>query len=174
MPLAFSKEPQLPGPQPGEDSGLRPIDYMADVQPIWDEHCVSCHSGPSPEGGLSLSGDLTTYFCESYENLVPERRKRPRRDPNYLGMIIGENHPKEQNVHYQPPKALGSHTSILMKMVMEEHADVKLTREEKIRLSTWIDSNAQFYGTYFGKKNLKYKDEKDFRPVPTVVSALAE
>jgi len=61
-----------------------------------------------------------------------------------------------------------------MKMVMEEHADVKLTREEKIRLSTWIDSNAQFYGTYFGKKNLKYKDEKDFRPVPTVVSALAE
>lgn len=174
MPLAFSKEPQLPGPQPGEISGLRPIDYMADVQPIWDEHCIDCHSGTSPEGGLNLSGDLTTYFCESYENLVPERRKRPRRDPNYLGMIIGENHPKEQNVHYLPPKALGSHTSKLMKMVLEGHAGVKMTREEKIRLSTWIDSNAQYYGTYFGRKNLKYKDEKDFRPVPTVASALAE
>ena len=61
-----------------------------------------------------------------------------------------------------------------MKMILEEHSDVKLSTEKKVRLSTWIDSNAQFYGTYFGKKNLKYKDDKDFRPVPTVASALAE
>jgi hypothetical protein len=173
-PIALQKEPELPGPQPGEESGLRPIDYMTDVQPIWDENCVSCHSGDSPAGGLNLSGELTEYFCVSYENLVPERRKRPRRDPNYLGMIIGENHPKEQNVHYHPPKSLGSHTSKLMKMILAGHSDVELTQEERIRISTWIDSNAQYYGTYFGKKNLKYKNEEDFRPVPTVQSALAE
>jgi hypothetical protein len=174
MPMAFSREPQLPGPQPGEESGLRPIDYMTDVQPIWDKYCISCHSGDSPKGGLDLTGELTTYFCRSYENLVPERRIRPLKDPDYLGMIIGENHPKEQNVHYQPAKSFGSHTSRLMKMILDEHQGIKLTREERIRLSTWIDSNAQYYGTYFGRKNLKYKDEEDFRPAPTVASALAE
>jgi hypothetical protein len=173
-PLAFKKKPQLPGPQPGEESGLRPIDYITDVQPIWNKHCIKCHSGATPKGGLDLSGELTKYFCKSYENLVPERRKYPRRNHNYLGMIIGENHPKEQNVHFLPPKALGSHTSSLIKMVREGHSDVKLTREEMIRLSTWIDSNAQYYGTYFGKKNIKYKNDKDFRPVPTISSALGE
>jgi len=174
QPLAFSKNPELPGPQPGEISGLRPIDYMTDVQPIWDKQCLQCHSGTSAKAGLDLSGDLTTFFCKSYENLVPERDAYPIKDPDYLGMIIGENHPKEQNVHYLPPKTLGSHTSKLLKMIQAGHSGVKLSREELIRLVTWIDSNAQYYGTYFGKTNLKYKNDKDFRPKPTISSALGE
>ena len=121
-----------------------------------------------------MSEELTRYFCKSYESLVPERRKRRKVDPDYLGMIIGENHPKEQNVHYLPSKSLGSHTSKLMKMIREGHSGIKLTQEEMIRVSTWIDSNAQYYGTYFGKKNLRYKDDPDFRPTPTISSALAE
>jgi hypothetical protein len=173
-PMAFKNKQELPGPQPGEKSGLRPIDYMTDVQPIWDKHCIKCHSGERAKGGLSLSGELTKYFCKSYENLVPERRTKPYRDHNYLGMIIGENHPKEQNVHYLPPKTLGSHTSSLMKKISEGHSDVELSREEKIRVATWIDSNAQYYGTYFGKKNVKYRGDKDFRPPPTISSALGD
>ena len=174
QPLAFKKEPLLPGPQPGESSGNRPLDYMTDVQPIWDKYCIQCHSGSSPSANLDLSGELTTFFCKSYENLMPERRIEPIKDPNYLGMIIGENHPKEQNVHYLPAKSLGSHTSKLMKMVREGHSEVELSQEEMIRLATWIDSNGQYYGTYFGKKNLKYREDKDFRPVPTVSSAMGE
>ena len=174
IPMAFKKKPQLPQAQPGEKSGLRPIDYMTDVQPVWDKHCINCHSGESPKGDLNLSGELTTFFCKSYENLVAERRARRKNDPNYLGMIIGENHPKEQNVHYLPAKSLGSRTSTLMTMIRKGHSDVKLSQEELIKISTWIDSNAQFYGTYFGKKNLKYKDDKDFRPIPTISSGLAE
>ncbi len=174
VPLAFKNTPKLPGPQPGETSGLRPIDYMTDVQPIWDKHCVECHSGHTPSAGLDLTGELTQFFCKSYENLLPERRKHPRKDPNYLGMLIGENHPKEQNVHYLPAKSLGSHTSMLYKMLREEHVDIKLSQEELIRISTWIDSNGQYYGTYFGKKNLLYKNDKDFRPKPSISSALGE
>lgn len=170
-PLAFDKAPRLPGPQPGEKSGLRPLDYVADVQPIWNKSCIECHSGDNPKGGLNLSGDLTTFFNVSYENLVPERRQNPK-DPNYLGWIIGENHPKEQNAHYLPAKSLGSHTSRLMKMMNQGHQGIELTKEELVRISTWIDSNAQYYGTYYGKKNLMYKNDPDFRPVATVESAL--
>jgi hypothetical protein len=41
-----------------------------------------------------------------------------------------------------------------------------MPQEDRIRLTTWIDSNGQYYGTYFGKKNLRYKDDPEFRVVP--------
>ena len=44
--------------------------------------------------------------------------------------------------------------------------DVSLSREEFIRLVTWIDANSPYYGSYFGRRNLKYQDHADFRPVP--------
>jgi hypothetical protein len=59
-----------------------------------------------------------------------------------------------------------------MKKVREGHSGVGLSREEMIRIATWIDSNAPYYGTYFGKKNIKYRHDKDFRPVPTINSTL--
>ena len=40
-----------------------------------------------------------------------------------------------------------------------------------IRLTTWVDSNGQYYGTYYGRKNLQYKDHPNFRPVPTFANA---
>jgi hypothetical protein len=61
-----------------------------------------------------------------------------------------------------------------MKKVREWHSGVELSQEEMIRIATWIDSNAQYYGTYFGKKNIKYRQDEDFRPVPTITSALGD
>jgi hypothetical protein len=43
---------------------------------------------------------------------------------------------------------------------------VKVSQEEFVRLVTWIDANAPFYGVYEGKKNLKWKDDPAFRPLP--------
>ena len=39
--MALSRAPSLPGPQPGEKRGRAPLDYAADVQPVWDQHCSS-------------------------------------------------------------------------------------------------------------------------------------
>ena len=88
--LALRRPPSVPGPQPGEPSGARPLHYPSDVQPIWDKHCVQCHSGSEAKGNLDLSARLTTFFNVSYESLMPERRKRPLRDPGLLGPIVGE------------------------------------------------------------------------------------
>jgi hypothetical protein len=49
----------------------------------------------------------------------------------------------------------------------ETHKDIKLTREELLRVTNWVDTNGQYYGTYWGRRNLQYKDLPDFRPVPT-------
>jgi hypothetical protein len=182
---ALLREPSVPGPQPGETRGRRPLHYATDVQPVWDKHCVACHNGKDPKTKLNLAGALTERFNVSYESLVPERR-RGYRDPGLLGPVIGENHPKTGNVEYLPARSLGSHASVLVAMLSkgtvqlrdpaqaerarklaETHKDIKLTNEELLRVTNWVDTNGQYYGTYWGRRNLKYKDLPDFRPAPT-------
>ncbi|MDR0610960.1 MAG: hypothetical protein LBG58_12670 [Planctomycetaceae bacterium] len=156
-PLALRRSYSEPGPQPGEKSGSRPISYFEDVQPVWDRHCVQCHNSEKKEGNINLEGTLTTLFNVSYETLM-KRNSFP---------VIGENHPKAGNNHYLPPYSLGSHAGSLIQLLDKGHYEVRMPIEDWVRLTTWVDSNGQYYGTYFGRKNLKYKNHPDFRPTPT-------
>ena len=123
---------------------------------------------------------MTTFFSQSYEGLL---------SPKYLP-IIGENHPKTGNVHYLPTRSLGSHNSLLVAMhskgkvklkdpkkaeiaakLAKVHEKVDLKPEELLKISNWVDTNAQYYGSYWGRKNLQYKDHPNFRPVPTFETA---
>ena len=142
-------------PQPGEKAP-RPIHYVTDVQPILDKHCVRCHNPKKPEGKLDLSGELTTLFNRSYENLLSRN----------LVKIWRENQPKTGDASPIPPYTLGSHASPLVKLIREGHEDVELSREEFIRLVTWIDANAAYYGDYYGRRNIMYRGLPDFRPLP--------
>ena len=161
IPLALQREPSVPGPQPGEKSGARVIHYPDDVQPILDKYCIRCHSGEIAKAKLDLTGTPTKLFCRSYENIL-QRKLIP---------FIGENHPKWGNVHYLPPYSLGSHASKLIRKLRQGHNKIKLTPEEMIRLTTWVDSNGQYYGSYYGRRNLRYKNHLNFRPIPTYSQA---
>jgi hypothetical protein len=188
-PTAFARKPSMPGPQIGEARGQRPLHYESDVQPVFDKHCVSCHSGAEPKAGLSLSGEKTRLFNVSYESLVPERRKgKNNRDPGLLGLIIGENHPKTGNVPYLPAWSLGSHTALLAAIIgapashvkderglIAKHVAVakKITPEERVKVTNWIDTNAQYYGSWWFRRNKeKFADHPDFRRSPTFEDAL--
>jgi hypothetical protein len=187
-PLATLREPSAPGPS-------RAVHYPADVQPVWDQHCIKCHSGEKPKADLDLSGTPTALFSRSYEDLMPERRKRGKIHDNrqLLGPIIGENHPKTGNVHYLPAKSVGSHASVLVAMLshglvqladpkdaerakkLEQiHEKVRLSPEELLRVTTWIESNGQYYGSYWGRRNLQYKEHANFRPAPTFADATSK
>ncbi|MDR1497983.1 MAG: hypothetical protein LBS59_06205 [Puniceicoccales bacterium] len=193
-PLAMKRPAETPYAQPGEKSAARTLSYARDVQPVWDAHCVSCHKGEKPAGRLSLSGKLTNLFNESYENLVPERR-RGRYDRKVLGPVIGENHPKPGNIHYLPAKSLGSYASVLVAMLSPDikladpaaqaraarlakvHAKIKLKPEELLKVTNWVDTNAQYYGSYYGSRALRWKSIRpDFRveyDVATTISTTA-
>ena len=164
--LALRHPPQPPGPQPG-DTGPRPLHYPTDVQPILDKHCVRCHSGKEPKAKLDLSGEMTQFFCRSYEHIMG------RKLVTYIQEFHGPQ-PRAQktNVVPLPPRSLGSHASKLITQIRRGHHDVTLSREEFIRLITWADANAPYYGSYFGRRNLMYKGRPDFRPVPTLASAM--
>ena len=199
VPEALKIAPQLPVAQRGETSAQRVLDYAQDVQPVWDRHCLSCHAPATAEfpdrkveGDLNLSGEMTGLFNVSYETLVPERRRQTAQpDRGLLGTVIGENHPKTGNVHYLPAKSLGSHTSVLaalladgkitlenpesqarLENLRESHRDVRISDAELLKVTNWIDTNCQYYGSYHGRRNLKYREEPDFRPFQTFESAL--
>jgi hypothetical protein len=186
QPAAFARRPSAPGPQPGEARGQRPLHYEADVQPVFDKHCVTCHSGDAPKAKLNLSGERTRLFNASYESLIPERR-RGQSDRGVLGAVIGENHPKTGNVHYLPAWSLGSPTALLSGIIgrptraadprglVRKHADVaaKITPEERIRVTNWIDTNGQYYGSWWFRRNKDaFKDHPDLRRVPTFEDAV--
>ena len=143
--------------QPG-DTAPRPIYYPSDVQPILDRHCVRCHNPQKPDGKLDLSGEMTELFCRSYENLVGKD----------LVKVWRENQPKTGDASPIPPRTLGSHASRLIRLIRQGHEDVRLSPAEFIRLVTWVDANAPYYGSYFGRRNLKYRGHADFRPPPTM------
>lgn len=152
-------------PQPGE-TVPRPIHYPSDVQPVWDRHCTGCHGSESPDGGLNLTGDMTTFFNRSYEELMSK---------GYVAYIQEFRGPQPRaqktNVVPLPPKALGSHASRVMQVLREGHYGVELDAAELARVATWLDSNGQYYGSYFGPRNQKYRNRADFRPTPTIQSA---
>ena len=119
---------------------------------------------------------MTTMFTVSYESLLKKK---------YMP-FIGENYPKTGNVHYLPTRSLGAHNSVLIAMLApdkvslanqqdakraaayaEHHKDLALSPEDLLKLTHWIDTNGQFYGMYWGRKQLQYKDHPNFRPKPT-------
>jgi len=131
---------------------------------------------------------MTSRFSVSYESLLQKRRggELGRDHNNLLFPTVGENHPKTGNVHYLPTRSLGSHNSLLVAMLIpggvqlkdqalaekgkalaEKHKDLKLKPEELLKITNWVDTNGQYYGMYWGRKNLTYREHPNFRPVPT-------
>ncbi len=167
-PMALDAPPSRPRPQPGE-TAPRPIHFATDVQPIFDRHCVRCHNATKSDGALDLSGEMTGLFCRSYENIIQKDLV------GYIQEFIGPKPEAADAMGYAPavpPYTYGSHKSKLISVLRAGHYDAKLTREEFVRLTTWVNANAPYYGSYFGRRNLAYRGRTDFRPVPTLESAL--
>ncbi len=156
QPLALKHAPQPLAPQPG-DTGPRMVHYAVDVQPALDKHCVGCHSGEKPKGRLDLTGEATTTWNRSYENLVGKGLV------SYRDCRYGRS-----GFRPELPLSFGSHLSTLAERIRKAPCKAKLTRGEFVRIVTWIDANVPYYGTYRGKRDIKHKDEPDFRLPPLV------
>ena len=152
--IALGRPPQALAPQPG-DTGPRMVHYASGIQPILDKHCVRCHSGKDPKARLDLTGVPTQKWNRSHENLIN------RRLVSYADCRYGS-----ANFNAVPPLSRGSHLSKLTARIRKAPCKAGLTREEFIRIVTWIDANVPYYGTYRGKRGLRHKDDPDFRLPP--------
>ncbi len=112
----------------------RLFNYLAEVQPIWDKHCMSCHDyGKEGAKKLLLAPDKTCGFNASYNELW---RKK------YVKCVGGGP------AQIQPAYSWGASQSKLVKVLQKGHHDVKLSKEDWDRINTWIDINAPYYPSY--------------------------
>lgn len=112
----------------------RAFNYLAEVQPVFNRHCLGCHdTGKRAALKLNLAPDRDLVFNTSYIELW---RKK-------LTGAIGAGPPQ-----IQEPRAWGSAASPLIKKLRAGHHGVKLDPDSFDRLVTWIDLNAPYYPDY--------------------------
>jgi len=164
-PLAPMRAPSIPQPQPcdlvengGNGLAGQVIHYPTDIQPLFDRKCVSCHGSSEPAGGLRLTGEITEYYNTSYEELARKQLAGPIIS-EFTSFLSGDR--GNYNGAYLFPRHLGSATSTLIDMLThsahpknakDNHCGM-LTEMELMILSRWVDSNYQFYGSYFGRQH---------------------
>lgn len=194
-PLALQRPPSRPAPQPcdlqdagGDGKAGQVIHYPTDIQPILDRHCVACHKGKTPSGGLTLTGDVTRFYSVSYEQLASKQLAGPI-IPEFTSFKQGDR--GNYNGSYLPPKSLGTYKSVLFDILTDkahpknrddDHSKLLSARERMI-LWRWIDSNYQFYGSYYGRQHPQWAkqadpakgyDPKDFRRKATFEEAVSD
>ncbi len=192
-PLALMRAPSSPQPQPcdlvengGDGCAGQVIHYPTDIQPMFDAKCVSCHGQNDPAGGLMLTGEVTQYYNTSYEQLARKQLAGPI-IPEFTSFLQGDR--GNYNGAFLPPRSLGCAQSTMIdiltdsshpKNAEDDHSRM-LTEMELMVLSRWVDTNYQFYGTYYGRhhpqwvnpdSNVTAYDPSDFRRRPTFEEAI--
>ena len=129
--MAMKRPPSPIEPVPGVPDV---VDYPRDIQPVWNRHCVTCHSVEKPLGHVVLTGDYNEWFTQSYYALFAYNQISDTRRYDEDG-----NH---------PPRGFGTAASPLMKIIDGNHYDAKLTARERDLVRLWIEAGATFAGTY--------------------------
>lgn len=131
MPLALRRAPSR---LDGWHGPARLFNYLAEVQPVFDRHCVRCHDfGQEAGTKLNLAGDRDLVFNASYNELWRKRQL----------VAVGAG-PAET----KPARSWGSSRSHLVEVLLQPHYDVQLSGEDFDRIATWIDLNAPYYPSY--------------------------
>jgi hypothetical protein len=145
LPLALQRAPSPLKPWNGP---AREFNYLAEVQPVFDAHCVKCHDhGKEGEKALNLCGDLGLAFNTSFLEI---RKRAPLRwyadKPDQKKELVKpvDDGPPE----VLPPYAWGACRSRLVDVLRSGHKEVRLPQEALDRIITWIDLNTPYYGTY--------------------------
>lgn len=133
---ASRKPPQKVRPWYGEKRGWA---FDREIQPVLDRRCVGCHNGDT-EKTNAMGQKIPDFsyreglygFSASYLALHPYVRR---------------NGP-EGDYHVLTPLEFHASTSDLIQLLAKGHHGVTLTREEWDRLTTWIDLNVPYFGTW--------------------------
>lgn len=148
-------------PEPGMYANAG-FDYVRDVQPILDRHCVSCHTGGETSTGapapFSLLGNEETEPVEERKEIykVEERRM----SESYLNLTSNGRHEGrwtrwlgvQDRPSILPPYHWGAAKSPLIELLRNpdaNHRDVKIDEASIRVLALWIDLLVPYLGDYY-------------------------
>jgi len=142
---AGTQSPETLDPGPG---GVRGFNFVREIQPILDAHCVECHH--QEKGAVAEKEDARAAFSlKGTRRLDPKSQRKwsdsykalaNRRVANWINIQSGPEMLK--------PYAAGASQSRLIKILDEGHYDVKLAANEREKIVTWIDLLVPFCGDY--------------------------
>ena len=150
--MTMTKKPVTPTPPPWGTE--RCINYLADIQPVFDRNCVSCHSGLKPAAGLDFSGGLMPHAPMQG---LHQRFNFDGLNRSYRTII--ENHLVSYSNKHDPASAIaqtrqfGSSQSKLIEVILNSsHVNIKPGDDDWYRLVTWIDANAQYHDRFVNSR----------------------
>lgn len=125
--------------QPDLD-GSNPFNYVRLVQPALDRNCVSCHR---EKKALDLNGVIEGKhgWTRSYQNLAGKFGF-------YFHVFNGSINSGVHGGSRTVPGKFGAQASPLLAFLDERHYGLKLSQEDRYRLTLWLDCNSEFYGSY--------------------------
>ncbi len=161
---AFRRPPSTPEEPAWGSENL--LGYETHIQPIFDQHCVACHSAENPDGpgapaarfDLSREIDPETGMMRSYSSLFPHGKKSGSMVSTEEEMLMVSVSNKHSGASISEPRQFGSSKSRLIRQLLDEpqHAEKvrsKMTEEEWIQLVTWVDANAPYYDSFFNRRD---------------------
>lgn len=115
------------------------IDYMRDVQPILDKHCLECHNPDWEDGGFNISGHWAPLYTIGYQQMSWRK-------------LFGDNrvilpYAQHERSNFDPYE-IGTGSSRLLKLIEEGHGDCNVPEAEQKIIRYWLDSGATYAGTY--------------------------
>jgi hypothetical protein len=152
-PLAASLPPRALLPPPW---GNRSVSFLRDIQPVLDRHCVQCHGGLKPAGGLDFCGGLTDWSREFEQSwgLVPGYGFNRAFETITRARLVATAEPNLQDASITPPLAYGARASKLYQ-ALDSPAQRKrgrLTADELLRMTMWMDANAPYHDRFVNKR----------------------
>ena len=143
-PMAMKRGPSEITP---DVDGSKPFSFPRLVQPVLDKKCVSCHvknldkkapdlrrRDPEADPAVELTRELKRLnWYRSYHNLRP-----------YITYFDNSGFTTPRTI----PGKFGANASKLYHMLKEGHHGVELSKEEMHRITLWLDSNGDFFGSY--------------------------
>ncbi|MCF7957674.1 MAG: hypothetical protein K9M57_04415 [Phycisphaerae bacterium] len=131
----------------------RGFSYVKEIQPIWDKHCIQCHTGgKQPATGLP-EGKKPPFSLLANENL--DNRAKRKWSDSYLALTQKGKSNKVVNWHdiqsappMLKPYTAGAAKSKLITMLKEGHGKNKLSQEEFDKIACWIDLLVPYCGDY--------------------------
>ncbi|MCY2930471.1 MAG: hypothetical protein NTV86_13420 [Planctomycetota bacterium] len=120
---------RAPSPITPEADGSRPFNYPRLVQTVLDRQCVGCHAKARQEGKNAI--DLANAHT-SYNNLRP-----------FAFFWDGAAATPSRTT----PGQFGARASRLLAVLDKGHYGLKLPADDLRRITLWLDSNSDFYGS---------------------------
>ena len=143
-PMAFS--PVAVTPKPLETHlGFegKPMSFPKIIQPIFDEHCITCHNA-AHDSGLDLRAN-PSYNSQGKRTFNGSYNKLSRKQGKYVDWIT-QYEKAAPRTEFPVP---GSSTSFLADKLLEGHAPEEMTAEELETIFCWIDMMVPHAGTYY-------------------------